>query len=1577
MSYEKKTHSVNIICLETVRHSFVSHLSGALCRQGISVSVFAETDESELETYSFLDDQNQGARVSVVVITETCASSVPWFAKHLERHKNNGYVIVQVFYGVDPSVVNLEFLGTLPRDDNITAHQSSDSELVEEIVRDVYGKLYPTERIGTYTRLLEIENLICEQPWDIRSLGIWGMPGIGKTTLAKAVFDLMSRDYDASCFIDNFHEGLSEGKPQRLLEEQIFKVVIEKFGVSSSYITRLSLLKDKLSDTRILLVLDDVRNPLVADSFLGKLDWFGPGSLIIITSTFKQVFALCQVNQLYKVQGLNEHEALHLFSQTVFEKDVLEQNDPELSMKVIDYANGNPLALRVYGQELKGKKSEMEATFLKLKQCPPQKIQDGLRSVYSALGDNEKHIFLDIACFFKGENVDYVAQLLKGCGYFSRAGIDILVDKCLVNISENILQMSGLIQDIFREIIAVDRIQMKKCTTLWQASGIRYLLEDDELKEADDQLKETPKCLIMVAEDIKGICLDASNLIFDVKPDAFKTMASLRFLKIYNSQSENILGLKFSKGLNFLPSNLRLLHWEEYPFESLPQDFDLGELVELSMPYSQLKKLTARTKNLEMLKRIRLCHSRQLVKFCIHEYAQNVELIDLQGCTRLESFTAMTKLQHLLVLNLSGCSNFKIVPGLPPNIEELYLQGTSIEELPKSVVAGCSQPNCEELINHMRSFRGFEHIDMEIVTNLIKTSSYNQGFCKLVRLNMKDCLHLLSLLDMFNLESLQVLDLSGCSNLEEIKGFPRNIKELYIAGTCIRELPEFPESLEFLNAHDCHLLKFVRLDFKQLPRHYTFSNCFSLSLETTVEFLEEGLTRVIRLVREQNQELTEAPAFNICFPADTCQNQNTTFHWREGSFVMVERTPCTQKAMSGFAMSVLVSFMDDSHNAVGLGIRCICTWETKNAHFGRIEKVFKCWAPTEAPRVEKDHIFVFYDAGMHPGAGEKTDSSMSDGEIKFEFHTVCGENKLLGATCMVIECGVQVIKAPTSHKLVSGIIRESGTRSIIEEDAPPLPGKLEAKSVSVIVGDNSPFPREPEAKSISVIEEVTPFLREPEATSRSLSSSEPHERSSMPAFVGAANAFVSLKPPSTSGRVSVEYPNDEHPSRTLFVRNINSSVEDSELRALFEPFGEIRTLYTACKTRGFVMISYYDIRAAHSAMRALQNKLLRKRTLDIHFSIPKENLSEKVMNEGILVFLNADTMVSNYELLDLFSAYGEISQIREDADRKFQRFIEYYDVRAAETALKALNRREIGGKRIKLELSRPGGARRVWVPSTSQGSERQGSLLGKYQHHGDSTPSSIHFNTSLKPLEFGDMGKADLDVSLQENYYEQDFTGRGLSSFPIVASDYSRGLQSVRREPFDQQDWYPHLETKNRNLLNYGKHYDIDLHRIATGDDIRTTLIIKNIPNKYTRTMLVAEIDENHKGDYDFLYLSTDFKRKCNMGHAFVNMVSPSHIVPFQQTFNGKIWEKFNIDGKVSSLAYAEIQGKSALASYVKNLCYMMNKEQLFPEDTDDQEQLFPSIWHMAAPDSDWSCTKNPRDNIKSKNIVEEFLNPK
>ncbi|PNX82754.1 protein MEI2-like 4-like [Trifolium pratense] len=87
--------------------------------------------------------------------------------------------------------------------------------------------------------------------------------------------------------------------------------------------------------------------------------------------------------------------------------------------------------------------------------------------------------------------------------------------------------------------------------------------------------------------------------------------------------------------------------------------------------------------------------------------------------------------------------------------------------------------------------------------------------------------------------------------------------------------------------------------------------------------------------------------------------------------------------------------------------------------------------------------------------------------------------------------------------------------------------------------------------------------------------------------------------------IAGENPVGEHSSRTLLVKNIDSDVKDSVVKALFEQFGDIHTFYRACKHQGLAMISYYDIRASQNAMRALHNRLFGRRKFEIHFSIPK------------------------------------------------------------------------------------------------------------------------------------------------------------------------------------------------------------------------------------------------------------------------------------------------------------------------------------------------------------------------------------
>jgi len=121
-------------------------------------------------------------------------------------------------------------------------------------------------------------------------------------------------------------------------------------------------------------------------------------------------------------------------------------------------------------------------------------------------------------------------------------------------------------------------------------------------------------------------------------------------------------------------------------------------------------------------------------------------------------------------------------------------------------------------------------------------------------------------------------------------------------------------------------------------------------------------------------------------------------------------------------------------------------------------------------------------------------------------------------------------------------------------------------------------------------------------------------------------------------------------------------------------------------------------------------------------------------------------------------------------------------------------------------------------------------------------------------------------------------------------------------------------------------------------DDNRTTLMIKNIPNKYNQKMLLAAVDERHKGTYDFFYLPIDFKNKCNVGYAFINLVGYDFIRTFYEEFNNKKWEKFNSE-KVCNITYARIQGKNALIQHFQNSSLMC-----------EDKKCRPIIFHTVGP---------------------------
>ncbi|DAZ93934.1 TPA: hypothetical protein N0F65_012880, partial [Lagenidium giganteum] len=135
--------------------------------------------------------------------------------------------------------------------------------------------------------------------------------------------------------------------------------------------------------------------------------------------------------------------------------------------------------------------------------------------------------------------------------------------------------------------------------------------------------------------------------------------------------------------------------------------------------------------------------------------------------------------------------------------------------------------------------------------------------------------------------------------------------------------------------------------------------------------------------------------------------------------------------------------------------------------------------------------------------------------------------------------------------------------------------------------------------------------------------------------------------------------------------------------------------------------------------------------------------------------------------------------------------------------------------------------------------------------------------------------------------------------------------------------------SSGRNDQGTGE-YSLSIEKVASGDDKRTTLMIRNIPNKYTQQMLLAEINASHRGNYDFFYLPIDFKNKCNMGYAFINFMDSAHIIPFYQEFNNQKWTNFNSE-KVCAISYARLQGKQAMITRFQNSSLLEKHESYRP----------------------------------------------
>ncbi|CAN6688287.1 unnamed protein product [Malus baccata var. baccata] len=822
---------------EDTRRGITSHLHQALEQRKIETYIDDRLQRGE-EIGPALVEAIEKSRLSVIIFSKNYPSST-WCLKelvHILKCKERcGQMVIPVFYDVSPSDIRnqqgsyaVAFAGLEKRfKDSIDKVQEwrnalttaanlsgfdysnntwTEAVLVKNVVDDIWNKLICESScdlnglIGIERHIEQIESLLCiHSPEAPIAVGIWGMGGIGKTTIAETVFHKLSSKFEASCFLRNVRENSEQANGMDRLEEKLLKEISKKEdpSVGSTFV------RESLSRTKVLIVLDDVSDSMQMDRLAGKRLPYRTGSRIIITSRDRRTLRpTVEEDKIYKVEGLKPDDALQLFYSRAFKNNITPRTDyEELAKKAVDYAGGIPLALVLLGSSFLNCKSkeEWEDELNKLKEFPDENIQKVLRLSYDRLGRNEKEIFLDIACFHKGKNVDEVKRMLDIRGFHAARGIRVLVDMSLISIDSTwknlpwkscIIQMHDLVQEMGRTIVLEQCIEDPgKQSRLFKNKDVNRVLQNNT---------GTPIVQAMWVEWSK---IEMQTL----KRADFKVMSNLMMLTVVNYGTY----LEFTTSLD-LPSSLRYLKWHRYPLNSLPSKFCPENLVELHMPRSRVKKLWNEDQRLVNLKVIDLKYSSNLTEVPNLSGSPEIEHINLHSCKNLVKIPGCFQhLDKLTYLDLRDCTSLKYIPEMPKNVEFLDLHGSGLQELPNSVwsLEKISYLDIKFCRCEVRSIQGFE---------------LPRGISKLPLVDRKNLVSLPT--DIRKLKSLKKLKLSSCS---ELKNFPeifepmKPSEHLNLRCTAIRELLssiEFLPALKSIQLSDCSRLSRISEGIRKLDR---------------------------------------------------------------------------------------------------------------------------------------------------------------------------------------------------------------------------------------------------------------------------------------------------------------------------------------------------------------------------------------------------------------------------------------------------------------------------------------------------------------------------------------------------------------------------------------------------------------------------------------------------------------------------------------------------------------------------------------------------------------------------------------
>ncbi|XVE92283.1 hypothetical protein REPUB_Repub01dG0083500 [Reevesia pubescens] len=493
-------------------------------------------------------------------------------------------------------------------------------------------------------------------------------------------------------------------------------------------------------------------------------------------------------------------------------------------------------------------------------------------------------------------------------------------------------------------------------------------------------------------------------------------------------------------------------------------------------------------------------------------------------------------------------------------------------------------------------------------------------------------------------------------------------------------------------------------------------------------------------------------------------------------------------------------------------------------------------------------------------------------------------------------------------------------------------------------------------------------------------------------------------------------------TRALVLTLVPCDVSESEVRKELEVFGEVRGVQMERVREGIVTVHFYDLRHAEKTLKEIREQhmqqqtrvrnqyvaaaaacepgeinvcapllasargLIAGRAVWAHFIIPASNAVPDENNQGTVVVFNLDPGVSTSKLKDIFQAFGPVKELRETPLKKHQKFVEFYDVRDAAKALRELNGKEINGKQVVIEFSRPGGYSRKFFNATNANNfntltactDNISLTTNKYNHHTryskyPSSPPlppppppslarkfSARFSSNV-PRSF--LSRSQSPTKKECNSSKGNPNGNSNDKSSVVemsvveekvggggpkktAKKNQNNPSTVSSSNGSKQQQCKGRPWKGRQAKKFDSRFLISEDAMVESNckDSRTTVMIKNIPNKYSQKLLlnmldnhcihcneqIADGDDQPLSSYDFVYLPIDFNNKCNVGYGFVNMTSPQATWRLYKAFHHQHWEVFN-SRKICEVTYARVQGLEALKEHFRNSKFPCEMDHYLP----------------------------------------------